>query len=253
MKKSVEKLLDRYYPVLESGKRYQDGTAPFYEWILESVENGPDAVVLNVGAGPTPEPHRRLSGKFRKLTGVDPDPVVLTNDDLDEAHVNDGICLPFADGQFDAVYSDWTVEHVASPLPFLREICRVLKPGGSFLFRTVNWRHYVTVISAGTPPWFHLLVANRVRALPKDNHDPTPTYYKLNTPETIRGLLTQAGFGGCTIRLIESYPSYLVFSSVLFRLGVAYERLVNKYKCLSKFRMIILCRATKEEDVGAVI
>ena len=104
---------------MPDGTRTLDGTKPFYDWFLSGID-GPNAVVLNVGAGPTPSPAmRRLRGRVKRLVGVDPDPVVKTNTDLDEAHVNDGVHLPFPEASFDAVYSDWTLEHVPEPIPFL--------------------------------------------------------------------------------------------------------------------------------------
>lgn len=41
-----------------------------------------------------------------------------------------GAALPFPADSFDAVYAFWLLEHVAKPLPILREAHRVLEPGG---------------------------------------------------------------------------------------------------------------------------
>jgi len=41
--------------------------------------------------------------------------------------------LPFEDGQFDAIFSTNVFEHVMRPTDMLREIRRVLKPGGAFV------------------------------------------------------------------------------------------------------------------------
>jgi ubiquinone/menaquinone biosynthesis C-methylase UbiE len=205
-----------------------------------------------VGAGPTPEPAlRRLRGEVGHLVGVDVDPVVLTNEDLDEAHVSDGVSLPFPEAAFDFVYSDWTVEHVEKPLAFLREIRRVLKPGGELFFRTTNLGHYVTTVSAHTPHWFHKLVANRVRGLKEEEHDPWPTYYRLNSPAAVRRQLQSAGFEEIAIELIEPYPVYLVFNPLAFRVGIAYERLVNRWAWSSRFRLILIARARTGEPVRA--
>jgi SAM-dependent methyltransferase len=238
----VERLMDRFYPIGPDERRAHDGTYPFYDWITANV--GSDAIVLNVGAGPTSaEPERRLRGRFAWLVGVDPDPIVHANTDLDEAYLNDGAALPFADEHFDAVYSDWTLEHVADPAPFLAEIRRVLKPGGSFWFRTISRLHYVGVVSAMSPHWFHKLIANRARALPQDAHDPWPTRYRLNREPTLRRRLQRAGFRSVEIRLIEPQPCYMVFHPVPFMVGVGYERLVNRFDALRPFRQIILGRA----------
>ena len=43
--------------------------------------------------------------------------------------------LPFADGAFDAVFSNTILHHIPDPLPFLREARRVLRPGGALLVR----------------------------------------------------------------------------------------------------------------------
>ena len=234
--------MDIYYPEGPNGVRSHDATAPFYEWILTEVDS--ELVVLNVGAGPTPPEHQRhMLGKFGRHIGVDPDPIVLTNSDLDEAYVNDGATLPFPDCAFDAVISDWTLEHVSTPEPFLAEVYRVLKPGAFFWFRTPNRWHYVSLLAAATPHWFHTRVANRARALESDTHEPWRTRYRLNDPRKLSRVLTAAGFRGIEIRHVESYPSYLLFHPLPFRLGVGYERVVNRFAALARLRHTIIGRA----------
>ena len=67
---------------------------------------------------------------------------------------------------FDLVFADWVVEHLADPSAMASEIFRVLRPGGLFIFRTGNLRHYSYAIADHTPHWFHQLVANPVRPAP---------------------------------------------------------------------------------------
>ena len=247
MNPHVARLYDRYYPMLEDGTRFRDGTKTFYAWI-RSTSGLRDATVLNVGAGPTPEPGvRRLRGEVRHLVGVDVDPVVLNNSDLDDARVIDGP-LPFSEEFFDIVYSDWTIEHVAQPAGLIREVHRVLKPGGWFMFRTTNRMHYVTMVAAHTPHGFHDLVANRVRALGNSHHDPWPTYYRLNNPSSARDALASAGFDHIEAQLLEPQPAYLVFNPIAFNLGVLYERLVNRWEWMSRFRLILIVRAQKPDS-----
>jgi SAM-dependent methyltransferase len=46
--------------------------------------------------------------------------------------------LPFPDDYFDHVFSIEGLEHFVSPWSFVRELCRVLKPGGSLIITTPN-------------------------------------------------------------------------------------------------------------------
>jgi len=52
---------------------------------------------------------------------------------------SDGQALPFGDGAFDTVFSHAVIEHVADPLTYLREIRRVLKPGGLVFLQTAPY------------------------------------------------------------------------------------------------------------------
>lgn len=54
----------------------------------------------------------------------------------------DGISMPFADGSFDLVYCKQVLEHVRYPEPLLKEVYRVLVPGGWFAGSTFQLEPY---------------------------------------------------------------------------------------------------------------
>lgn len=56
----------------------------------------------------------------------------LHNDRVTYA-VADMTRLPYADASFDAVVCGWAIEHLPDPRPGLRELARVMQPGGKFL------------------------------------------------------------------------------------------------------------------------
>ena len=90
----------------------------------------PGARVLDAGAG-----EGRYAGHFagRRYVGVD----LAVGDALWNYAGLDARAdlsrLPFADGAFDAALNIVTLEHVPEPLAVLREIARVLRPGGRLL------------------------------------------------------------------------------------------------------------------------
>jgi len=46
--------------------------------------------------------------------------------------------LPYGDGYFDAVVCGWVLEHLPDPRPGLRELTRILRPGGKMLLMTTE-------------------------------------------------------------------------------------------------------------------
>lgn len=60
--------------------------------------------------------------------------------------------LPLGDSEFDLVVSIQTIEHLLDPAAGLRELARVLKPGGTLLLSTDNRRNLITRTLNG-PRW----------------------------------------------------------------------------------------------------
>jgi SAM-dependent methyltransferase len=51
----------------------------------------------------------------------------------------------------DLVISAWVLEHLAHPAPVFRDIARVLKPDGHFIFITPNARSVLTRLNRAVP------------------------------------------------------------------------------------------------------
>ena len=88
--------------------------------------------VLDVGCGRKPYAHLTRATRY---VGVDID-TPATRALAAADHYYDGCTLPFADASFDAVLCSQVLEHVFTPAEFLREIHRVLRPGGVLLLAT---------------------------------------------------------------------------------------------------------------------
>jgi SAM-dependent methyltransferase len=220
--------MKRFY---DRERGWVDGTTEFHALCARHA----GARILEVGAGPTNATSTFLA-TLGELHGTDPDPAVHGNTALASATVMTGDRIPVGDGAFDLCVSNYVLEHVADPRAHLAEVRRVLAPGGRYAFRTPNRFHYVSLVSSLTPHWFHVAVANRLRGLDRDAHDPYPTYYRLNTRDALQRHARAAGLAVGELRLVEKEPSYGMGSPAMFLAGVAYERLANAHAVLAPLR-----------------
>jgi SAM-dependent methyltransferase len=217
---------------------YADATdehAAFDDMIRRYV--GPETVVLDAGAGRGlrfPYDHR---DRAARIVGVDVDPAVRGNPNVSSATVADLTALPFADGEFDVVFSKFVFEHLDRPLATARELRRVTKPGGHLLIHTPNRWHYVTLAAAFSPTSFHVWYRGK---LGWDEADTFPTRYRANTPQTIERIATRSGFRVRSLVLVEGRPTYLAWHPIAYRAGIVYERLVNHFDALARFRANLL-------------
>jgi SAM-dependent methyltransferase len=116
---------------------------------------------LGCGAGDSVDLFRALNPDVHWVgVDVEDSPEVSGRTRKDAEFVTfDGQRLPFEDASFDLVYCKQVLEHVAHPHELLREVARVLKPGGSFAGSTsqleafhsrsiFNWTPYGFTVTA---------------------------------------------------------------------------------------------------------
>lgn len=126
----------------------------------EAVRHAAGRDVLDVGCN-TGYGTMRFVPVARRVVGVDVSSRAIDAareraiDGRPEFLVTSGFDLPFADGSFDLVTSFQVLEHVPDPGPFLAELSRVARPGGSVILATPN---AATRLYPGMTPWnrFHV-------------------------------------------------------------------------------------------------
>lgn len=222
--------MDRFY---RSRPGWVDGTTAFHE--LVRTHAPPGAVIAEIGAGPT-NPTSAFLASLGAVHGIDASDEVHGNVHLTTTSVLQDGGFPHPDATFDLAVSNYVVEHVEDAGAHLREVRRVLKPGAAYVFRTPNLLHYVALVSRFTPHGFHKLVANRLRGLRADDHDPWPTVYAMNTPRDVRREAAAADLRVTSLSLVEKEPSYGMIAKPLFLGFMAYERLVNASEALAPLR-----------------
>lgn len=131
-----------------------------------------------------------LAARGAKVTGIDPAAEAI---DAARAHARDGglsigydvgvgEALPYQDASFDAVVCVDVLEHVADLDKVMAEVARTLRPGGLFLFDTINRNplaHFATITIA----------EDLLRLLPRGTHD----LAKFIKPSELRAAIQHAG------------------------------------------------------------
>ena len=239
MSRIVQWMDRKLYPGYES--RWDDQL--LREEILKILQK--DYTILDLGAGIGIVPLMDFRKRAARICGIDPDERVLENPYLDEAKVAVGESIPYPDTTFDLVFSDNVLEHLPDPEIVFHEVARVLKPGGKFLAKTPNRRHYVSLISRVSPHWFHQWI-NRLRG--RASGDTFPTRYRANTPKQIIRHAERTGLRVHTVRLIEGRPEYMRMTALTYFWGWLYERLVNGLPFLGKFRVLLIAILEKPNE-----
>jgi SAM-dependent methyltransferase len=136
--------------------------------------------------------------------------------------------IPFPAASFDLVACSWVLEHVAIPPMFLREVRRILRPGGWFIALTPNGQHYVTWVTRAFGLLPHTITQDLVQRLyGRAHHDTFPTHYRLNTPLELDAAARRAGM---PLRYLVGFanPDYFRFSPTLRRAVVLGDRVLDR-------------------------
>lgn len=135
----------------------------------------------------------------------------------------DAYFLPFKNEVFDLVLSITMFEFIKEPIRVMKEIYRVLKPGGEVLIGTMNGRSL----------WF---LFKRIKSLFVET---AYRYARFYTPKELKNLCKITGFKNIEIRGIIFFPSFFPFTKLAFSLD---KRLNKVFK---NFGAFVVVRAEK--------
>jgi SAM-dependent methyltransferase len=91
--------------------------------------------LLDAGCGKMPyKAYILAGGKVNEYIGLDIESAKAYDANIRPDFTWNGRVMPFRDGEFDSAFATEVLEHCPEPEVFLREVHRVLKPGGVFFF-----------------------------------------------------------------------------------------------------------------------
>jgi glycosyltransferase involved in cell wall biosynthesis len=163
---------------------FKDGDGSSHAVILEMLAGRPASRILDLGcSGGLFAAHARAWG--HQVTGVDYMEIPGVRDRTDHfvrASLEDGIPAAVGDG-FDVVVAADVIEHLSRPGHALREMCRVLRPGGQVLVSVPNFAHWYPRMRVATG-----LFGYDRRGILDDTH------LRFFTRATLRRLVRASGF-----------------------------------------------------------
>ncbi len=208
----------------------------------------PDSTVLDIGCGREAPTLKRFRGKAARLIGIDVIDFRTEDGDLDLRRLDVTKMQGIDSGSVDVAWSRSVMEHVRDAPAAYREVARVLKPGGVYIFLTPNLWDYGSLVAWLVPNRFHPWIVRHTEG--RQEEDTFPTHFSSNTKRRIRKL---AGANGLLVEKLDylnQYPNYLAFSRPLFYLGSVYARAVDRVPLLRPLSGWLLAVLRKPRHAG---
>lgn len=150
MPKKNKQLKNFYHKVYRRGERkhYTDLIGKPKDWLTEEVRGALDEIswrgrtVLDVGCGTGRAAYEVAKRGAKQVLGIDYAPSAIREAEARYRLPNLEFCcsdVKKMKGKYDVVVSLGTIEHMDKPLTVLKNLKRMVKPGGSLIVTSPNW------------------------------------------------------------------------------------------------------------------
>jgi len=235
--KTVQQLINKYYPSEKHPHRI------FERRIMKYISK--ESILLDAGCGCNASVISQFIGKAKKVIGVDKtnfsDEVKKLESEFIKCDLKN---IPLESESIDLVISRSVLEHIKYVDAIYKEINRILKTNGHFIFLVPNLWDYVSIISFIVPNSLHKKILSQINP-GRNKKDIFDVYYKSNTIRSIRNLARKTGFKIISVEYLTNVPDMLMFNPLLFRVGIIYDMVISKIKPLKFLKGWILADLKK--------
>jgi SAM-dependent methyltransferase len=174
----------------------------------------------------------------KTIYAVEPDAETLAKNRAENRICASGESIPLPDASVDAVVCEYVVEHLIEPERVLRELHRILRPGGRLVFATPNAWSYSAIATRLTSQRFHEAFLARLMKLGGSaNEKPYPTAFRMNTRGQIEALARATGLRVRALHSCVDHPTYTYPFPVIHQLAVVWHLLLDKLEWLEPLRI----------------
>jgi ubiquinone/menaquinone biosynthesis C-methylase UbiE len=249
---------EKLYRIYWSMERVVAPTLRFSQAIYEDVLNqhvNQNTKWLDLGCGHQilpfwrVEEEKKLVQRCKSVVGLDYDLGSLLNHSNVSRRVRGSITnLPFKSGSFTLVTANMVVEHLENPSEEFREVCRVLAPGGLFIFHTPNALGYGTVMARLVPERFKSRLIYFLES--RREEDVFETHYKANTRKKIEELAAETGFRVLNMKMIVTAAIFAVVPPLAVAELILIRILMTKPCKGLRTNIITIMRKASEKSDG---
>ena len=174
----------------------------------------------------------------KTIYAVEPDAESLARNRAVNRICAGGESIPLPDASVDAVVCEYVVEHLSEPQRVLKELRRILRPGGRFVFATPNAWSYSAIATRLTSQGFHEFFLARLKGVGGSaNEKPFPTSFRMNTRSQIESLARETGFCVRSLQSCVDHPTYTYPFPIVHQLAALWHLLLDKLEVLEPLRI----------------
>ena len=184
--------------------------------------------VLDIGCGRKSDIGRYLKEhrSHALIHGADLDEYSLKNSDVDELFICDAADMPFEDGSYDVVFSQFLLEHVEDSQQTVDSVARVTAPGGLAALIIPNPTSPASMVAKATPYSFHLFFKREIQKYDNVSEDTFPTLFDFKSVKNLKVQMEKAGFTDVEAFYVPEMYFRFRYRPIMIRLAMIYTKLL---------------------------